>query len=91
MKKYALTQEEKEIETAIEKDLLVNELSPKKKKETEEMAKEVIQKTKNINVRLTSKDLIQLKSKALEKGLPYQTIVSTLVHQYNQGKVKIEI
>lgn len=41
-----------------------------------------LNKTKNINIRLSEKDLSKIKSKAIEKGIPYQTMLSSLIHQY---------
>ena len=39
-------------------------------------------KTKNINIRITEYDLAQLKQKAEEEGIPYQTLVSSVLHKY---------
>ena len=36
-------------------------------------------------------DLSKLKSKAESNGLPYQTLISTLIHQYVNDKIKIEL
>ena len=55
-----------------------------------EAAIATVQKNKNINIRLSSKDLLKLKAKSVEKGIPYQTIISSLVHQYAEGKIKIK-
>ena len=46
-------------------------------------------KTKNINLRLSEKDMNALKEKAAENSLPYQTLVATLIRQYLSGKFKI--
>ena len=39
-------------------------------------------RTRNINIRLSERDLQKLKAKAAEKGIPYQTLVSSVLHQY---------
>jgi predicted DNA binding CopG/RHH family protein len=94
MKKYKLDKEEQEILDAVENDEFVSILTPAREKELQEAAKETlkrIQKDKNINIRLSMEDLTKLKEKAYQNGLPYQTIVSTLIHQYNKGKVTIEL
>ena len=44
-------------------------------------AENTLNKTKNINIRLTVKDLQKVKAKAMEKGIPYQTFVSSIIHQ----------
>lgn len=48
-------------------------------------------KDKAINIRISEKDLIKLKAKAEEAGVPYNTLVTTLIHQYNKGKLKVKI
>ncbi len=45
-----------------------------------------LNKTRNINIRLSSRDLSKLKAMAVEKGLPYQTLVSSVLHQYSAKK-----
>jgi predicted DNA binding CopG/RHH family protein len=46
------------------------------------MAEYTIKKRKNINIRISEYDLIRIKSKTLEKGIPYQTHISSLIHKY---------
>ena len=45
-------------------------------------------KNKRINIRLTEKDLSNLKAKSLEEGMPYQTLVASIIHKYVSGKFK---
>ena len=42
-------------------------------------------KDKRINVRLSSHDLVGIQRKALKKGVPYQALISGLIHQYVEG------
>jgi len=51
-------------------------------------AKESYVKNKRINIRLTTKDYIDIQAKALEEGIPYQTLISSIIHKYNTGKLK---
>ena len=51
-------------------------------------AKESISKNKRINIRLTSKDYHDIQVKAIEEGIPYQTLISSLIHKYNKGELK---
>ena len=60
----------------------------KKKKELVKVAKYTAAKNKRINIRLSEKDLANLKAKSLEKGLPYQTLVASVIHRYISGKFK---
>jgi predicted DNA binding CopG/RHH family protein len=54
-------------------------------------AKNTTAKTKNINIRVTQADIMRLKSKSIEVGIPYQTIVNALIHNYATGKLKLTI
>jgi len=57
----------------------------KAKREAMETARNTLKKTKNINIRLTERDLHKLKVKAMEEGIPYQTLVSSILHKYATG------
>ncbi len=52
-----------------------------------EAAKVSLNKNKRINIRLTSKDLNDIQVKAIAEGIPYQTLISSLIHKYNAGKL----
>lgn len=45
-------------------------------------ARNTLEKTKNINIRLSEKDLLKIKARAASLGLPYQTLVSSVLHRY---------
>ena len=47
-----------------------------------------MRKNKNINIRISEQDLHKIKAKASDRGLPYQTLVSSVLHQFSNGKVK---
>ncbi|WP_051654657.1 hypothetical protein [Persephonella sp. IF05-L8] len=49
------------------------------------------EKKKVISIRISEGDLRKLKKKSLETGIPYQTLISSLIHQFAEGKIKIEI
>lgn len=51
-------------------------------------AKTALTKNKRINIRLTERDLIGLQMKALKEGLPYQTLISSILHKYVSGGLK---
>ncbi len=51
-------------------------------------AKNYLNKTKNINIRIPEFDMLMLKRKSAELNIPYQTILSSLIHQYVNGKLK---
>ncbi len=54
-------------------------------------AKEYLSKSKNITIRLSLADVTNIKRRSQDIGIPYQTIISSLVHQYASGKLKLEI
>lgn len=83
MKYYELDQEEKKILEAFEK----GEVKPlpnqaKLKGYYQKIARNTLNKTKNINLRLSERTLSRLKAKAVKEGLPYQTLASSILHKY---------
>ena len=80
-----LDKEEKEFVESYEK----GEWKPIKNKRVYiQAAKESMAKNKRINIRLTSKDYHDIQVKAAEEGIPYQTLISSIIHKYNKGKLK---
>lgn len=63
-------------------------VNKKKQSVYKKAAKESIAKNKRINIRLTSKDYHDIQVKALEEGIPYQTLISSIIHKYNKGDLK---
>lgn len=45
-------------------------------------------KDKRINIRLSNHDLIGIQRKAARKGIPYQALISGLIHQYVEGELQ---
>ena len=45
-------------------------------------------KDRRLNIRLSSKDLEAIQKRALAEGLPYQTLISSLLHKYASGRLK---
>lgn len=89
MNYYDLDQtEQKELE-AIEASLVtvravgdsVDPAFEKRKRELRQIAKNTLNKTRNINIRLSERDLYRLKAKAVEEGIPYQTLASSILHK----------
>lgn len=89
MKKVILDQEEKDILAAFDKD----EFKPVRNKKAEmarlkQYAVNTMQKNKRINIRLSEKDLFGIQTKASEEGLPYQTLISSILHKYLAGSLR---
>lgn len=87
--KYELNDEEIMIENEIETYKSVN---GEKKKRIEGIISDA-KKNKAISLRITNFDLEKLKEKAEQEGLPYQTLITTVLHKYitNQLFEKQEI
>jgi predicted DNA binding CopG/RHH family protein len=51
-------------------------------------AKATFRKDRRLNTRLWSKDLEAIQKRALAKGLPYQTLISSRLHKYASGRLK---
>ena len=50
-------------------------------------ARNTLRKDKRINLRLTQKDYQQIQIRAIEEGIPYQTLISSIVHKYLNGSL----
>jgi predicted DNA binding CopG/RHH family protein len=44
-------------------------------------------KDRRVNIRLTSSDLSDIQAKALEEGVPYQTLITSVLHKYVTGRL----
>jgi len=53
----------------------------REKKRIQAIAKYTLEKTRNINLRLSERDVLRLKAKAIEEGIPYQTLAASLLHK----------
>src|SRR4029077_19866425 len=51
-------------------------------------AKHTVKKDRRLNIRLSSKDLEAIQKRALAEGLPYQTLIASLLHKYAAGRLK---
>ena len=52
-----------------------------------EYAASTFLKDSRINIRISSKDLRSLQKRALQEGLPYQTLIASLLHKYVEGRL----
>ena len=57
------------------------------KLQAKKYAEATMKKDKRMNIRISERDLKNLKIKAMEEGLPYQTLVSMILHKYVSGKL----
>lgn len=83
-----LDEEEKELMASIDRDewKSVSDLEQQKQKAME-AAQNTLKKNRRINLRLSEKDYRQIQIKAVEEGMPYQTLISSIVHKYLNGSL----
>ena len=83
-----MSTEEREVLRAVEAD----EWRPVRDKKGEisrysDYATATFRKDRRINIRISTKDLEALQKRALEEGIPYQTLVSSVLHKYVSGRL----
>lgn len=83
MKYFELDKEEQKILDEVEKGEWVSVRNlAKAKKAAIQAARNTLSKTININIRLSERDLQKVRARAAEEGIPYQTLVASVVHKY---------
>lgn len=50
-------------------------------------ARSTMSKDQRVNIRLSEKDLEDIKIKAVEEGIPYQTLMGSILHKYVSGRL----
>lgn len=83
MKKIRLDKEEQELVDSFERGewRSVPNFEQEKKK-AEKIAAATFKKDRRVNIRISTKDLHGLQIRALEEGIPYQTLISSILHKY---------
>lgn len=51
-----------------------------------EAARTTLRKDKRVNIRMTERDLLYFQRTAAHEGLPYQTLISSVLHKYINGR-----
>jgi predicted DNA binding CopG/RHH family protein len=51
----------------------------------QESAREALKKTRRINIRVSARVLEAIQIRAIEEGLPYQTLIASILHRYITG------
>jgi predicted DNA binding CopG/RHH family protein len=86
MKKIILDDDEKDILESYERGEWVQVKNAKREiKKLQQYARNTLQKDKRINIRMSSKDLDQVQVIAVQEVIPYQTLVSSIIHKYVSG------
>ncbi|MCP5130354.1 MAG: hypothetical protein H6985_12305 [Pseudomonadales bacterium] len=88
MSKVKLSKEEKKLLDSVESGEFESTLTEARRKELEAAATNTFKKDKRINIRISNRDLIAVQSRASEEGIPYQTLVSSIIHKYVSGSLR---
>jgi len=82
-----LDKEERELLDAYEADEFRSDMSVARKQFLEEAAAAAFLQQKEINVSIPERDFYVLQRKALEAGVPYQTLVTSILHKFASGSL----
>lgn len=85
MSKIKLDPEERALLQDFESGEFRSVLTAERKKEIARATEQTFKKDKRINIRISSRDLEAIQRRALEEGIPYQTLVSSILHKYVSG------
>ncbi|OGK10195.1 hypothetical protein A2767_01965 [Candidatus Roizmanbacteria bacterium RIFCSPHIGHO2_01_FULL_35_10] len=86
---------EEELIKSIENDEWVE--IPNQKEEIEKLVgaakytREMMKKEKRITVRVNKQDLEDIQEKAIQTGIPYQTLIASILHKFAKGKINIGV
>ena len=81
-----LSKEEKEILESYENDEWVSVSKPSDIARYKAAARATFKKDKRVNIRISEMDLELIQERALIEGLPYQTLMSSVLHKYVTGR-----
>ncbi len=87
---HPLEAEERELLDAMESGELRSVATPELLDQLRQAAHATGQKDQRINIRLSGADLASLRVRALQLGMPYQTLISSVLHRYAIGEFKDE-
>ena len=63
-------------------------LSKAEQKGFREAARATFIKDRRVNIRLSSPDLLDIQTRAAEEGVPYQTLIASVLHKFVTGRLK---
>jgi predicted DNA binding CopG/RHH family protein len=88
--KQKLDKEEKKIWNDFEKGKFKSVANVKSEMEQSvRAAKNYLRKDERINIRVSSTDLDMIKRKAAEEAIPYQTLITSVLHKFIMGRLKV--
>lgn len=88
MSEIKLDAEEKELLASYEADEWQSVVDIEEKTRAySEYASATFKKDRRVNIRISGKDLEALQKRALEEGLPYQTLIASVLHKFVSGRL----
>ena len=78
---------EHEVLTAFEKGQLKSVATKAELAKFKAAARATAIKDRRVNIRLSSGDLSDIQVRALEEGVPYQTLIASVLHKYVTGRL----
>lgn len=83
-----LNDEEREILESFEKGEWQSTSDFQERKEiVKEYSRATLKKDKRVNIRISGRDLKEIQRKAIHEGLPYQTLISSILHKFVNGNL----
>ena len=82
-----LDPEEKAILESFNQDEWRSDATPERLQALQAYGQAALAKDKRITIRISSRDLEELQVKALEEGMPYQTLITSILHKYVSGRL----
>ncbi len=83
-----LSEEERDILNRFERGELRSAPDAERQMEiARQAARNTFNKTRRVNLRVTERDFLLAHSRAREEGMPYQTLLSSVIHKYLSGRL----
>ncbi len=86
-RRISLDGDERQVESGIQSYVPISGVKRRKI----ETILDTMRKTKNINIRISQQDLESLRRSAEQEGIPYQTLISSVLHKYLAGRLVDEV
>ena len=70
-----------------EEKILLESVERGEWKRISDFPRQAARKDKRVNIRMAERDLVRLQKTAVHEGLPYQTLISSVLHKYINGRL----
>lgn len=87
MKQFHLDTEEQALLESFEAGEFQSDITATRKQFIATCAAETFKRDKRINIRISGRDLIAIQKRAMQEGMPYQTLVASIIHKYASGSL----